>query len=138
MAIGDPYATMAELKDRMPVAYNTPEIRFDCPEIARRIVPGQFLMLRLAGFNDPLLGRPFALYDVVRDVAGTPRALDVVYLVIGRGTAALAWRRPGDRLRLHRLHARCALPDGEVGAFPHARAPGRFPPDRRPRRTRGR
>ena len=25
-------ATMAELKDRMPVAYNTPEVRFDCPE----------------------------------------------------------------------------------------------------------
>jgi phosphomannomutase len=24
--------TMAELKDAMPVAYNTPEIRFDCPE----------------------------------------------------------------------------------------------------------
>ncbi|MFO1071556.1 MAG: phosphomannomutase/phosphoglucomutase [Geminicoccaceae bacterium] len=24
--------TMAELKDRMPVAFNTPEIRFDCPE----------------------------------------------------------------------------------------------------------
>jgi phosphomannomutase len=25
-------ATMAEIKDRMPVAYNTPEVRFDCPE----------------------------------------------------------------------------------------------------------
>ena len=25
-------ATMAELKDAMPVAYNTPEVRFDCPE----------------------------------------------------------------------------------------------------------
>lgn len=25
-------ATMAELKDRMPIAYNTPEVRFDCPE----------------------------------------------------------------------------------------------------------
>ena len=25
-------ATMADLKDAMPVAYNTPEVRFDCPE----------------------------------------------------------------------------------------------------------
>lgn len=25
-------ATMTELKDRMPVAHNTPEVRFDCPE----------------------------------------------------------------------------------------------------------
>ncbi len=34
------------------------------PEIARRIVPGQFVMLRLAKCSDPLLGRPLALYDV--------------------------------------------------------------------------
>ena len=36
---------------------------WSAPELARRIVPGQFLMLRLAGGNDPLLGRPLALYD---------------------------------------------------------------------------
>src|SRR5439155_17688113 len=48
--------------------------------------------------TEPLLGRPFALYDVVRDAAGRPTALDVVYLVVGRGTAALAVCHPGDRL----------------------------------------
>ena len=56
-----------------------------------RIVPGQFLMLRLAGLDDPLLGRPLALYDVVLDAAGRPTAIDVVYLVLGKMTlAALA------------------------------------------------
>lgn len=30
--LGRGTATMAELKDRMPVAWNTPEVRFDCPE----------------------------------------------------------------------------------------------------------
>ena len=30
--LGRGEATMAELKDRMPVAHNTPEVRFDCPE----------------------------------------------------------------------------------------------------------
>ena len=48
--------------------------------------------------TDPLLGRPFALYDVARDASGAAVGLDVVYLVLGRGTAALAGRRPGDRL----------------------------------------
>ncbi len=47
-----------------PLARDTYRIRFECPDIARRIVPGQFLMMRLAGGNDPLLGRPLALYDV--------------------------------------------------------------------------
>jgi dihydroorotate dehydrogenase electron transfer subunit len=45
-----------------------------------------------------LLGRPFALYDVATDAAGAPTGVDVVYLVVGRGTAALAQRRPGERL----------------------------------------
>ncbi len=37
------------------------------PEMARAILPGQFLMIRPGEGTDPLLGRPFALYDVTRD-----------------------------------------------------------------------
>jgi len=33
----------------------------------------------------PAAGRPFALYTVVRDSAGRPTALDVFYVVVGRG-----------------------------------------------------
>ena len=66
----------------------------------RRIRPGQFVMIRPgpAGATDPLLGRALALYDVVCDPTGTPSAFDVVYLVVGRGTAALSLRRPGERV----------------------------------------
>ena len=86
--------------ENVQVARDTYRLRLDDPVMAGAIRPGQFLMIRPATGDgtDPLLGRPFALYDVVRDAAGTPRALDVVYLVIGRGTAALAGRRPGDRV----------------------------------------
>src|SRR5262249_27105398 len=63
-------------------------------------VPGQFLMIRPEVGTDPLLGRPFALYDLARDGSGTPTGVDVVYIVLGRGTAALARARPGDRLRV--------------------------------------
>jgi dihydroorotate dehydrogenase electron transfer subunit len=73
-------------------------VRFDCSELAARIVPGQFLMLRLPHDNDPLLGRPFALYDTVVDAAGTPTGIDVVYLVVGKMTEQLANCRPGDEL----------------------------------------
>jgi dihydroorotate dehydrogenase electron transfer subunit len=55
-------------------------------------------MLRSSAGTDPLLGRPFALYDIVRDAEGAAWAVDVVYLVIGRGTAALARAARGDRL----------------------------------------
>ena len=64
------------------------------------IRPGQFLMIRPGsepgGSADPLLGRPFALYDVSRDASGEPVAVEVVYLVLGRGTASLARKQAGD------------------------------------------
>ena len=76
--------------ENVQLARDTYRVRFECPEIARRIVPGQFLMVRLADVNDPLLGRPLALYDVVLDAAGQPAAIDVVYLVLGKMTSRLA------------------------------------------------
>ena len=79
------------------VARDTFRLRFEAPEMAAAILPGQFLMLRAGSGTDPLLGRPFALYDV-HDRAGQPAFIDVVYMVVGRGTAALARCRPGDRL----------------------------------------
>jgi dihydroorotate dehydrogenase electron transfer subunit len=55
-------------------------------------------MLRVLGTSDPLLGRPFALYDTVLDAARAPVAFDVVYLVVGKVTGRLAALRPGERL----------------------------------------
>jgi dihydroorotate dehydrogenase electron transfer subunit len=46
-------------------------------------------MLRLPGRSDPLLGRPFALYDTVLDAQGQPAAVDIVYLVVGKLTGLL-------------------------------------------------
>jgi len=86
--------------ENISIARDTLRLRLGDAAMARAIKPGQFVMIRTGseGATDPLLGRPLALYDVVRDPAGTPIALDVVYLVVGRGTAALAERSPGERV----------------------------------------
>ena len=86
--------------ENVPLARDTFRLRFACPEIARRITPGQFVMLRLADCNDPLLGRPLALYNVVPDAMGKPHFLDVVYLTIGKMTRLLSEFRPGSRLEV--------------------------------------
>ena len=78
------------VRENVPIARDTFRVRFDCPEIAARIVPGQFMMLRLAESNDPLLGRALALYDTVPDAAGRPWGIDLVYLVVGKLTAKLS------------------------------------------------
>jgi dihydroorotate dehydrogenase electron transfer subunit len=86
--------------ENVPIARDTYRLRLGDSILARAILPGQFVMIRpgAEGADDPLLGRPFALYDVATDAAGVPIALDLVYLVAGRGTNALAGRRPGERL----------------------------------------
>jgi dihydroorotate dehydrogenase electron transfer subunit len=55
-------------------------------------------MLRLAGFDDPLLGRPLALYDTVLSHSGEALGVDVVYLVLGKMTSKLALSKPGTQL----------------------------------------
>jgi dihydroorotate dehydrogenase electron transfer subunit len=82
------------------LARATFSLRIHAPEIARAIRPGQFLMLRLPGTTDPLLGRPFAFYDTVLDADGQPAELDIVYLVVGKMTGRMADLRPGDAVEV--------------------------------------
>ena len=78
------------------LAKNTYLIRLQAPALAATIRPGQFVMIRLPGGTDPLLGRPFALYDTVLNDRGTPIGIDVVYLVVGKVTGLLADLKTGD------------------------------------------
>ena len=86
------------IAENVRVARDTYRLRFECPAIARRVVPGQFLMLRLAGVNDPLIGRALAVYDSVLTAIGSAQGIDVVYLVKGKFTRQLAQCPPGSQL----------------------------------------
>jgi dihydroorotate dehydrogenase electron transfer subunit len=80
--------------ENVQIARDTYRVRFECPEIARRILPGQFLMLRIADLNDPLLARPLALYDTLLDDKQAPKWVDVVYITLGKMTRRLAQLAP--------------------------------------------
>jgi dihydroorotate dehydrogenase electron transfer subunit len=82
----------SKVTENIRLAQDTYKVRLHCPAIARAIRPGQFVMLRLPDRTDPLLGRPFALYDVAGD------EVDIVYLVVGKMTARLAKIAPGEVL----------------------------------------
>jgi dihydroorotate dehydrogenase electron transfer subunit len=76
------------------MARDTYRLRLQCGSLAAAILPGQFLMLRVPDRTDPLLGRPFALYDTDGD------AVDIVYLVVGKMTHLMATLRPADRIEV--------------------------------------
>ncbi len=73
------------------------EIR--CPELARSVRPGQFVMLRCREGLDPLLSRAFSVCDVVRE-GGAPVGIVVLLVVVGVGTRALALRVVGEPIGL--------------------------------------
>lgn len=93
------YCTV-EILENVQLARNTFRVRFACPAIAAAIVPGQFLMVRLAGVNDPLLARPLAMYNVIPGPDGRARDIDIVYLVVGKFTSRLAAASAGEKLEV--------------------------------------
>jgi dihydroorotate dehydrogenase electron transfer subunit len=89
-----------QVLENVPMAESTLRLRLNDPEIGSRIRPGQFVMLRLPNRTDPLLGRPFALYDTFLDDRGRPAGYDLVYLVVGKVTAAMRQLIAGDRVEV--------------------------------------
>lgn len=82
------------IEANLHVAQDTYRLRIHSPEIAQQAVPGQFVMVRLSDCDDPLLGRPLAVYDVGLDEQGRPRTVDFLYRVVGRFTRRLALSPP--------------------------------------------
>ena len=83
------------------VAQNTYRMRIVCPELAQSFKPGQFCMIRKPGSNDPLLGRPFAIYDMwFDDQSNAVAGVDVMYLVVGKATAGFAELLPGQPIEI--------------------------------------
>jgi len=66
------------------------------PSIAERAAPGQFVNLRVTRTLDPLLARPFSVF-YAEPASGR---VEVLYKVLGRGTAALAEVPAGTELPL--------------------------------------
>ncbi len=81
------------------LARDTYRLRLRCPEIAEQILPGQFFMIRAPATDTPLLGRPFALYDVYEE-NGRSAGVDFGYLVIGKLTSLMRTWQAGDQVEI--------------------------------------
>ena len=75
------------------------------PEIAAAARPGQFVMMKTSRGIDPLLRRPFSIFEMLRDDDGAPRGITILNKRIGTGTGAALRRRS-------RRAARCLGPLG--------------------------
>lgn len=65
------------------------------PTIAAQSAPGQFVMVKAATGSDPLLRRPFSVFEILRDQQGTPIGLSILSKRIGVSTKLLYSAAPG-------------------------------------------
>lgn len=78
-------------------------MRLTAPQEFSAATPGQFVMVRVSGAIDPLLRRPFAVFDV--GVYTPPQSgsvaqvyFEMLYRVVGKGTALLSTLHQSDLL----------------------------------------
>jgi dihydroorotate dehydrogenase electron transfer subunit len=79
---------------RLSTDYNV--LSLAAPEIAAASVPGQFVMLKAASGRDPLLRRPFSVFEVLRDSRATPIGFSILNKRIGVSTGLLFDAEAGD------------------------------------------
>jgi len=79
---------------RLSQDYNI--VALDAPAIAARTAPGQFVMIKAAAGVDPLLRRPFSVFEVLRDSARAPTGISILSKRIGASTRLLYDAAVGD------------------------------------------
>jgi dihydroorotate dehydrogenase electron transfer subunit len=67
----------------------------DAPAIAAAAQPGQFVMVKPTRGTDPLLRRPFSIFEIIRRGSGEPVAISLLNKRAGVGTALLYDAAPG-------------------------------------------
>lgn len=72
-------------------------VAFRAPELAGAIRPGQFVMIRTAACDTPLLRRPYSIFDRVRDTDGRPIGFSILNKRVGAGSRLLYEAAVGDR-----------------------------------------
>jgi dihydroorotate dehydrogenase electron transfer subunit len=80
---------------RLSPDYNV--VTLGAPDIARLAKPGQFVMIRPAIGLDPLLRRPFSIFEIARDGQGATTGVTLLNKHVGFATTLLYDAQVGDR-----------------------------------------
>jgi dihydroorotate dehydrogenase electron transfer subunit len=80
---------------RLSTDYNV--LSLYAPAIGGAAAPGQFVMIKSVGSTEPLLRRPFSVFEVLRDAEGTPIGISLLSKRIGISTERIYAAEVGDR-----------------------------------------
>ena len=86
----------AEVISNTPLSNDYNVLALAAPAIAEAAIPGQFVMVKAARGLDPLLRRPFSVFEILNNGAGIPTGFSLLNKRIGPSTSRLYDARPGD------------------------------------------
>src|SRR3954469_6894857 len=93
-----PSDAAAEVIANTPLSNDYNVLALAAPAIAAAAEPGQFVMVKAATGHDPLLRRPFSVFEILRDGDGAPSGISLLNKRIGVSTNLLYAARPGQRI----------------------------------------
>lgn len=93
-----PVDVAAEVIANTPLSSDYNVLALAAPSIAEAAGPGQFVMVKAASGHDPMLRRPFSVFEVLRDGHGRPKGVSILNKRAGRSTSLLYAARPGQRV----------------------------------------
>jgi dihydroorotate dehydrogenase electron transfer subunit len=124
-----PLDVVAEVISNVHLSSDYNVLALAAPDIADRALPGQFVMVKAGDRLEPLLRRPFSVFEVLQE-SGRTIGLSLLSKRIGPSTTLIYDAKPGDRIQclgpLGRPFAPVAAPDeawlvaGGVGLAPFA------------------
>ncbi|MEQ1870553.1 MAG: dihydroorotate dehydrogenase electron transfer subunit [Vicinamibacterales bacterium] len=93
-----PSDVSAEVISNTPLSSDYNVLALAAPAIAEAAVPGQFVMVKAGSGHDPLLRRPFSVFEILNNGAGIPTGFSLLNKRIGPSTSRLYSARPGDQV----------------------------------------
>jgi dihydroorotate dehydrogenase electron transfer subunit len=88
----------AEVIANTPLSDDYNVLVLAAPSIAAAAAPGQFVMVKATSNHDPLLRRPFSVFELLRDATGRPLGISLLNKRIGVSTNLIYGARPGQRV----------------------------------------
>lgn len=87
---------LTSVVDNRPLTSDVYHLILKAPGLAAASKPGQFMMVKVAPGFEPALRRPFSLHRLDQETG----QVEIIYQVLGKGTAILAQRKPDEQLEI--------------------------------------
>lgn len=88
----------ADVIANRPLSSDYNVLALSASAIAAAAAPGQFVMVKPGAGLDPLLRRPFSVFEILRDAGGAPSGISILSKRIGASTSLIYNARQGQRI----------------------------------------